>query len=232
MGLPDHAVSLFSVLRNLHTAFFCGCTRPTPISIPAHRVGGVPVFLALCSISSLEIFWRMALLRGVSDSWLQFDWHFCKSGPEHLFMYFMDIWVPSLEKCPFRFLPVFLLGWLLFWSWAVGASLVAQLVKNPPAMQETWVPSLRWEDPLEKGKASHFSIPAWRIPWAVQRVGHNWAIFTLTVWALCVFGDEFLVSNFSCKCLFSHSEGCPFLSFRVALTLQKLFRLMRCLFKV
>ena len=36
-------------------------------------------------------------------------------------MCFMDIWVPSLKKCPFRFLPVFLLGWLFFWSWAVGA---------------------------------------------------------------------------------------------------------------
>ena len=47
------------------------------------------------------------------------------------------------------------------------ASLVAQLVKNPPAMQETWVWSLGWEDPLEKGKATHSSIPAWRIPWAV-----------------------------------------------------------------
>ena len=40
------------------------------------------------------------------------------------------------------------------------ASLVAQLVKNPPAMQETWVQSLSWEDPLEKGKATHSSILA------------------------------------------------------------------------
>ena len=50
----------------------------------------------------------------------------------------------------------------------MGASLVAQLVKNPPAMWETWVPSLCWEDPLEKGKATHSSILAWRIPWAIQ----------------------------------------------------------------
>ena len=45
-----------------------------------------------------------------------------------------------------------------------GASLVAQLVKNLPAMQETWVQSLGWDDPLEKGKATHSSILAWRIP--------------------------------------------------------------------
>ena len=45
------------------------------------------------------------------------------------------------------------------------ASLVAQLVRNPPAMQKTWVKSLGWEDPLEKGKATHSSILAWRIPW-------------------------------------------------------------------
>ena len=44
------------------------------------------------------------------------------------------------------------------------ASLVAQLVKNPPTMQETWVQSLGWEDPMEKGKATHSSILAWRIP--------------------------------------------------------------------
>ena len=48
-----------------------------------------------------------------------------------------------------------------------GASLVAQLVKHPPAMQETWVGSLGWEEPLEKGKTTHSSILAWRIPWTV-----------------------------------------------------------------
>ena len=47
------------------------------------------------------------------------------------------------------------------------ASLVAQLVKNPPAMQETWVRSLGSEDPLETGKATHSSILAWRITWTV-----------------------------------------------------------------
>ena len=44
---------------------------------------------------------------------------------------------------------------------------MAQLVKNPPAMWETWVQSLGWEDPLEKGKATHSSILEWRIPWTV-----------------------------------------------------------------
>ena len=44
------------------------------------------------------------------------------------------------------------------------ASLVVQLVKNPPALQEIWVRSLGWEDPLEKGKATHSTLLAWRIP--------------------------------------------------------------------
>ena len=47
----------------------------------------------------------------------------------------------------------------------LGASLVAQLVKNLSAMCETWVPSLGWEDPLEKGKATHSWILDWKIPW-------------------------------------------------------------------
>ena len=49
----------------------------------------------------------------------------------------------------------------------IGASLVAERLKHLPAMWETWVRSLGWEDPLEKGKATHSSILAWRIPWAV-----------------------------------------------------------------
>ena len=53
------------------------------------------------------------------------------------------------------------IGYPLQYSWA---SLVAQLIKNLPAIQETWVQSLGWEDPLEKGKATHSSILAWRIP--------------------------------------------------------------------
>ena len=63
------------------------------------------------------------------------------------------------------------------------ASFVVQLVKNLPAMRETWVRSLGWDNPLEKGKATHSSILAWRIPWSIQsvgsqRVGHKWATFT------------------------------------------------------
>ena len=60
---------------------------------------------------------------------------------------------------------------------------MAQMVKNPPAMQETWVGSLGWENPLEKRMAIHSSILAWNIPWTeepgglqsmgLQRVGHN-----------------------------------------------------------
>ena len=59
-------------------------------------------------------------------------------------------WIVNCIECPV--------------SWA---SLVAQLVKNPPAMRENWIPSLGWEDPLEKEKATHSYILAWRIPWTV-----------------------------------------------------------------
>ena len=55
------------------------------------------------------------------------------------------------------------------------AFLVAQMVKNPPATQETCIQSLGWEDPLEKAMASHYSILAWRIPWTVKSMScMNW----------------------------------------------------------
>ena len=66
---------------------------------------------------------------------------------------------------------------------SLGASLVAQMVKHLPAMQETWVQSLGREDPLEKEMATHSSILAWKIPWTeepcriqskgLQRVRHD-----------------------------------------------------------
>ena len=50
----------------------------------------------------------------------------------------------------------------------LGDTLLAQMVKNLPAMRETWVLSLDWEDPLEKGMVTHSSILAWRIPWTEE----------------------------------------------------------------
>ena len=60
------------------------------------------------------------------------------------------------------------IGYPFQYSWA---SLLAQMVKNPPAMWETWVQSLGWEDPLKKGKATHSSILALEIPWTIQSMG-------------------------------------------------------------
>ena len=83
--------------------------------------------------------------------------------------------IPGLGRSPGEGL-----GYPLQYSWA---SLVAQLVKNLPAIRETWVWSLGWEDPQAKGKATHSSILAWRIPWTIQsmrlqRVRYDWATFT------------------------------------------------------
>ena len=78
--------------------------------------------------------------------------------------------------CCFAISPLVYLG-----PHSLMAAPVAQLVKNLPAMQEAWVPSPGWEDPLEEGMATHFSILAWRIPtdggtwWAtVHGVTKNW----------------------------------------------------------
>ena len=77
---------------------------------------------------------------------------------------------------------IYLLGFIIFF----GFPSIAQLVKNPPAMQKTLVWFLGWEDPLEKGQATHSSILAWRIPWAVYSPwGHKELDMTewLLLWA-------------------------------------------------
>ena len=115
---------------------------------------------------------------------------------EHLFMYLLAICMSSLEKCLFRsdhfstrLLCVYL--FVNWFTWAqMGASQVVQIVKNPPAMQETQVQSLSRKHPLEKGMATHSSILAWRTLWTEefgrlqsigsQKVRHNWATDTFT----------------------------------------------------
>ena len=78
------------------------------------------------------------------------------------------------------------------WGLYIASSLVAQMVKNLPVMQETWVQTLGWEDSLEKGMATYSRVLAWRIPWiekpgglqslGSQRVGHDWATSPKLFW--------------------------------------------------
>ena len=86
---------------------------------------------------------------------------------------------------------------------------MAQLVKNLPAMQETWVWSLGREDALEKGKDTHSGILAWIIPWTVrsmgsQRVRHDWATYTHTLTHLLTYEMSAIV--WQCE----HSLALPF----------------------
>ena len=87
--------------------------------------------------------------------------------------------------------------------------LTAQTVKGPPAMWETWVRSLCWEDPPEESMAAHPSILAWRIPWTEepggpqsmwsQRVGHDWATHLSTAPILKYLPPELWEINFYLK---------------------------------
>ena len=98
---------------------------------------------------------------------------------------------------------------------------MAQMVKNLPAMRETWVRSLGQEDPLEKEMATHSSILAWRVPWTEepgwlptvgsQRVEHNWVTNTLTfiliwtwIYILASLSNSVPLSHFSIFPLFAH----------------------------
>ena len=91
------------------------------------------------------------------------------------------------------------IGYPLQYSWV---SLVAQLVKNLPAMQETWVQSLRWEDPLEKGKATHSSILAWTetLPIPGREQCYPTELPVMRKFSIYVL---FNIVAISCVCLFS-----------------------------
>ena len=90
-------------------------------------------------------------------------------------------------------------------SSCTGASLVAQTLKNPPAVQGTRVWSLDWDNPLEKRMATHSNILAWRIPWteeasglqsmSSQRVGHDWVLNTYFMLNIRVYQGSIKVSN-------------------------------------
>ena len=109
-------------------------------------------------------------MQGQWQSW----WQMTQSWPKTL-----TLWTDVFEI------------WILLW--AELASLVAQMVKNLPAMQETWVLFQGWEDILEEGMATHSSILAWRIPWTEEpgglqslgshRVGHDWSWLSAHTWA-------------------------------------------------
>ena len=100
-----------------------------------------------------------AAIHGVAKSWTRLSFPGSSVGKESTCNAGDPSWISGLERSPGEGI-----GYPLQYSWA---SLVAQLAKNLPAMGDTWVWSLGWEYPPEKGKATHSSILAWRIPWTV-----------------------------------------------------------------
>ena len=97
--------------------------------------------------------------------------------------------------------------------WNLGASLVAQTVKNPPTMQDTRVQSLGWEDPLEKAMAPHSSILAWRIPWTegpwttVHGVAQSQTRLRDFTFTLHFHALEQEMATHSCSCLENPRDG-------------------------
>ena len=101
------------------------------------------------------------------------------------------------------------------WKWIICLCLLqnglpgGSDIKNLPAMRETWVPSLGWEDPLEEGMATHSSILAWRIPWTEepgrlqfmgwQRVGHDYEVNEGQHWDLTSFSGKLFKDHSSVK---------------------------------
>ena len=143
-------------------------------------------------------------------NWIQAHWPSCLRTPRCIFIY--------IHKLP-------------------RISRVDQMVKNLPAMQESWVQSLGWDDPLEKGMATYGSILAWRIPWTKEpgglltmgcRVRCNWATITFTDYPY-VFINTYLYLDLS-QPLKADPASSPHLQFVSIRGLQT--RIYICLFVV
>ena len=143
----------------------------------------------------------------------------------HLFI--MIIWFLffSLLMCCITLIGM----WKLSQPWT---SLVAQMINKMPAMQETWIWYLGWEDTLKKGMAIHFSVLAWKIPWTrslvghgpwIHRVGHNWASSTLHPWdkhyLFIVFSPFSVLLNLASNNLFRIFASMPISDFGLELSL-------------
>ena len=121
------------------------------------------IVLAICSLP--KIFHRTIFLlspASLFQTWpLNNQYHHYSKDCHVVVQSLSCVWLCKPENCSTPGFPV--LHYLL--EFAQTRSIVAQLVKNPPAMWETWVRPFGWEDPLEKGKVIHSNILAWRIPW-------------------------------------------------------------------
>ena len=125
---------------------------PCPSPTPRRVLFSLHVCQHLLSFDFLTL----VILTGMRF-WFTFSWLVMLSIFLYICWPFVCILLGSVYSSLLQFLNWFICFFLF----------VAQLVKSPPAIWETWVWSLGWEDPLEKGKATHSSILAWRIPWTV-----------------------------------------------------------------
>ena len=103
-------------------------------------------------------------------SWFLLDylyWIYHEPSNFHISLSKILIFLKPLQKISHSSIKLHVWSRINTYIYQLTLKFVVPLVKNPPAMRETWVLSLGWEDPLEKAKATHSSILAWRIPWTI-----------------------------------------------------------------
>ena len=139
-------------------------------------------------------------------------WHVLRKDKEGLLPHLLFLWLqPSKffragRHCPPTWKPHKCSILINHFLSITRASLVTQVVKNLPAIWKTWVPSLGWEDLLEKRSATYSSILVWRIPWTEepgrllstgsQRVRRDWATFTFTYLSFCLSLNSFWAQRY------------------------------------